>query len=288
MKRLPLALAVTCLTLLGNLCLAQDGTVVDDPKAEGHFAEVNGIQMYYETYGEGEPLVLLHGFGTSGALWEPFVEAFAKNYKLIVPDLRGHGRSSNPTKKFTHRQSALDVYALLDKLKIKEFRGIGISTGGMTLIHMAIQQPDRPEALVLIGAAMYFPEEAREVMRQTTVEGMSEQDWENNRARHNLGDDQIRALYQQFHDFGDSYDDMNFTPPYLSTIKAGTFVVHGDRDKFFPIPIPIEMYRSIPNSYLWIIPNAGHVPIFGDNQATFTEKALEFLKGEWEGNSSPR
>ncbi len=52
--------------------------------------------------------------------------------------------------------------------------------------------------------------------------------------------------------------------------------------------IPVEMYRSIPKSYLWIIPNGGHVPIYGDNRATFTEKALEFLKGDWEGRGEPR
>lgn len=288
MKRHILAASLLIVTFLSSLAVSQEQSPVTEQKTEGQFAEVNGIRMYYETLGEGEPLVLLHGFGTSGALWEPLVEAFAEDYKLIIPDLRGHGRSTNFTNQFTHRQSALDVYALLDELKIDEFRGMGISTGGMTLIHMATQQPERPDAIVLIGATAYFPEEARDVMRKTTVEGMSERDWEDNRARHKLGDDQIRALYQQFHDFGDSYDDMNFTPPYLSTIRARTFVVHGDRDKFFPIPMPLEMYRSIPNSYLWIIPNGGHVPIFGDNQATFTEQALEFLKGEWEKNNEPR
>ncbi|MHB0960495.1 MAG: alpha/beta fold hydrolase [Pirellulaceae bacterium] len=68
---------------------------------------------------------------------------------MIIPDLRGHGRSTNPTNKFTHRQSALDVCALLDELKIDKFGGMGISTGGMTLIHMATQQPERAEAIVL-------------------------------------------------------------------------------------------------------------------------------------------
>jgi pimeloyl-ACP methyl ester carboxylesterase len=51
---------------------------------------------------------------------------------------------------------------------------------------------------------------------------------------------------------------MNFTPPYLSTITARTMIIHGDRDPFFPISIPLEMYHSIPNSALWIVPNTGH------------------------------
>jgi len=74
---------------------------------------------------------------------------------------------------------------------------------------------------------------------------------------------------------------MAFTPPLLASITAKTLVVHGDRDDFFPVPIPVEMYRSIPNSYLWIVPNGGHVPI-GDHAEEFKRLALEFLGGKWE------
>jgi pimeloyl-ACP methyl ester carboxylesterase len=248
---------------------------------EGHLAAVNGMEMYYEVRGQGQPLVLLHGFNASGQVWAPFLVEFAKQYKVILPDLRGHGRSSNPSGKFTHRQSALDVFALLDSLKIGQFRAMGISTGGMTLIHMATQQPSRVEAMVLIGATIYFPEQARAIMRKSTVQSLTPKDWERLRQVHKRGDDQIRALRTEFHDFKDSYDDMNFTPPYLSTITARTLIVQGDRDVFFPVSIPVEMYRSIPHSYLWIFPNGGHVPIRRDPDA-FAKTALEFLRGDWE------
>ena len=245
---------------------------------------INGMQMNYVTQGQGEPLVLLHGFTGSNQNWNPVVEDLKKEYQLIIPDLRGHGRSTNPSNEFTHRQSALDVYALLDHLGITQFKAMGISTGGMTLLHMDTQQPDRVEAMVLIGATIYFPEQARVVMRQSTVEARStsEQDWERMRQNHKNGDDQIKALWGQFHNFKDSYDDMNFTAPYLSTITARTFIVHGDRDAFFPVSIPMEMYTSIPHSYLWILPNGGHVPIFGDMTEEFTKRALSFLRGDWE------
>jgi pimeloyl-ACP methyl ester carboxylesterase len=101
---------------------------------------------------------------------------------------------------------------------------------------------------------------------------------------HRYGEDQIRAIYTQFHNFKDSYRDMNFTPPYLSTITTRTLIVHGDRDRFFPVKIPVEMYLSIPNAYLWIIPNEDHFPIGGNNANIFTEKALEFFTGDWEKN----
>jgi pimeloyl-ACP methyl ester carboxylesterase len=263
-----------CLIMLMPAALAQPST-----GAPGKTVAVNGIEMYYETSGQGEPLVLLHGFNGSGQAWSRAIPDFAKRYQLIVPDLRGHGRSTNPSGKFTHRQSALDVFALLDTLGIRQFKAMGISTGGMTLIHMATQQPSRVEAMVLIGATIYFPEQARVIMRKATPESLTPEMYERRRQTHKHGDEQIRALQQQFHDFKDSYDDMNFTAPYLATITARTLIVHGDRDQFFPVEIPYEMYRSIPKSFLWIIPRGGHVPIF-DADVPFVLTALTFLE-EW-------
>ena len=88
------------------------------------------------------------------------------------------------------------------------------------------------------------------------------------------------SLRKQFNAFKDSYDDMNFTSPYLSTITARTLIIHGDRDEFFPIEIPMEMYMSIPKSYLWIVPNGGHLPI-DDHADEFTIQATQFLSGGW-------
>ena len=248
---------------------------------EGHTAAVNGMSMYYETYGDGDPLILLHGFNGSGATWKPVIPEFSKHYRLIVPDLRGHGRSTNPTSQFTHRQSARDVFALLDYLQIRRFKAMGISTGGMTLLHMATQQPDRVASMVLIGATIYFPEQAREIMRHSTPESLTEADLARLRQIHKFSDEQIRTLRAEFLAFKDSYDDMNFTRPYLGTITASTLVVQGDRDQFFPVEIPFEMYRAIPRSYLWIIPNGGHVAIFGHLEE-FNRVAGAFLRGEWE------
>lgn len=120
-------------------------------------------------------------------------------------------------------------------------------------------------------------------MRHRNPESINEQDLERLRQRHKLGDEQIRNLRKQFHAFKDSYDDMNFTPPYLGTIRARTLIIHGDRDRFFPVEIPLEQYRSIPRSYLWIVPNADHVPaIFGAYRQEFQRITLDFLTGRWE------
>jgi len=251
----------------------------------GRTIRVNGIEMYYETYGQGEPLVLLHGFTGSGQAWKSNqIDSLAAHYRLILPDMRGHGGSTNPSGVFTHRQSALDIYALLDSLGIDRFSGIGSSSGGMTLLHMATQQPRRVEALILIAATTYFPEQARVIMRSRNPDSLSEKDLERLRREHRHGDEQIRSLIRQFNNFKDSYEDMNFTPPLLSTIQARTLIIHGDRDQFFPVEIPVQMYKSIPRSYLWIVPNGGHGPLGADLRLLFVRTALDFLGGKWEKN----
>lgn len=244
---------------------------------EGHFAAVNGCQIYYEVYGEGRPLLLLHGFKASGQFWKPFLGEFTKQYQVIVPDLRGHGRSTNPSKQFTHRFTALDMLALLDQLKLLQVDAIGVSSGAMTLLHMATQKPGRIGSMVLVSGTTYFPEQARAIMRLSTVEKMTPTDWETARQTHKQGDEQIRMLTTQFHELKDNFDDMNFTPPYLSLIQARTLIVHGDRDPFFSVSIALDMYRAVPNAYLWIVPNGGHIPIFGD-PAGFVKTSLEFLQ----------
>ena len=225
--------------------------------------------------------MMLREHGSSSRTYKSAL-LWCAEFRLIVPDLRGHGRSTNPSNKFTHKQAALDIFALLDHLGLNTFRAMGTSTGGMTLLHMATTQPERAEAIVLIGATSYFPDQARDIMRATDPETAPEQAWTRMRQRHTHGDEQIRALWTQFHDFEDDYDDMNFTAPYLSSITARTLIVHGDRDRFFPVDIPVAEYEAIPNSYLWIVPNGGHVPIRGAMAEHFRETALAFLRGEWE------
>lgn len=287
-RKTSLATAVVLVAVVANSLAADEPQEERADGTKGHYAEVNGIKMYYEIDGEGEPLVLLHGFLGSGTFWESYKEHFATHYKLIIPDLRGHGRSTNPTSKFTHRLAALDVYALLDELKIGKFRAMGISSGGNILLHMATQQPERLESMVLIFATTYHSQEARENIRNLSFDKMPEQLRKDVIKWHKRGDDQIRELFAQFQQFVDRYDDMNFTPPYLSTIKARTFIVHADRDEFVPISAPIDMYRNIPTSYLWIVPNGKHAVPEGKFKGELTEKSLEFLKGEWESNNAPK
>ncbi|WP_310476086.1 alpha/beta hydrolase, partial [Sandarakinorhabdus sp.] len=79
---------------------------------------------------------------------------------------------------------------------------------------------------------------------------------------------------------GFSQDDMNFQPAGLAKIKARTLIVHGDRDPFFPVAIPVSLYQSIPGSALWIVPNGDHSPTAGAGEAAFLSRVESFLVKE--------
>jgi pimeloyl-ACP methyl ester carboxylesterase len=141
---------------------------------------------------------------------------------------------------------------------------------------MATNQPERVKAMVLVSATPYFPEQARTIMSQY-ADGMSEQQLEILRLRHPGGAAQINALLASSKAFATSYDDMNFTLPFLSTIQARTLIVQGDRDPLYPVEISIEMAKAIRQSSLWIIPNGGHGPVIGSRWFEFVKTAAAFL-----------
>jgi len=109
-------------------------------------------------------------------------------------------------------------------------------------------------------------------------ESLSEEQWNILRRRHPDGDAQIKALLASAKGFATSYDDMNFTPPYLSRIQARTLIVQGDRDPLYPAEISLEMARAIPESRLWIVPNSGHGPVIGERWTEFLKMAAAFLR----------
>jgi pimeloyl-ACP methyl ester carboxylesterase len=233
---------------------------------ERRTASVNGAQLSYQVGGSGPPLCLLHGFTGRGDDWRHVfdLDDLARRYRLIVPDLRGHGQSTNPLPDFTHGQCALDVATLLDMLAISRIKAIGMSLGGNTLLHLATRQRDRVEAMVVVSATMYYPAQARAIMRQADIDS---------------GDEQARALGRHARAFADDYTDMSFTPPRLATIAARTLVVYGDRDLLYPVEMGVEMYRAIPSSSLWVVPDGNHGPIFAPHQReAFTRTALAFLE----------
>ena len=243
----------------------------------GHIEMVHGQQLYFEVHGTGEPLLLLHGFSGSSQDWVPSLAQWGTKFQLILPDLRGHGRSGILTKPFRHDDAATDILALLDHLGIRACKGAGISAGGNVLLHMATKQPDRITAMVLVSATPHFPARARAIMSQY-ADNLPPEQWELLRRRHPGGDEQIKAILASTKSFATSYDDLNFTPALLSTIKARTFIIQGDRDPLYPVELSVEMAKTIPNSRFWIVPNAGHGPVIGTRWPEFIQAASAFLQ----------
>jgi pimeloyl-ACP methyl ester carboxylesterase len=253
------------------------GAMASSP-SRGLTVRANDAEICFEVHGTGEPIMLLSGFSGSSQDWKPSLPMWGEGFQLILPDLRGHGRSSRLSKPFRHEDAASDMWALLDHLGIESFKGVGISGGGNVLLHMASKQPERVKAMVLVSATPNFPEQARRIMRQYG-HNLPEQEWERLRRAHVSGDEQIKALLASTAAFADSYDDMNFTPPLLSTIRARTLIVQGDRDPLYPIELSLEMAAAIPNASLWIVPNGGHGPVIGEKWEEFLKTARAFLQG---------
>ncbi len=243
--------------------------------------DVEGIELHWEETGDGEPLVWIHGGMGCGSDWRYIFKEPPPGYRLLAPDLRGHGASTNPSGSFTFRQCAADLRAWLRDLGLSRVKAIGLSGGGITALHMATAEPRLIESMVLVSAPPYFPAEARAIQRQFSEAMVGDAEMERMRKRHRGGESQIQQLFAITRGFGDSYDDVNFTPPYLSTITAETLIVFGDRDPLYPVSLAFELRASIPRSYLWIVPNGGHGPVFREAAPRFVETALAFLRGDW-------
>jgi pimeloyl-ACP methyl ester carboxylesterase len=238
------------------------------------------MELHYSDRGDGVPLLLLHGGMGIGDDWRHVFPTDPPGLRLVVPDLRGHGRTRHDGETSTIRACARDVLALLDRLAIRRARAIGMSLGAKTLLHMATMQPDRLEAMVLVSATPRFPQTMREAAAQFTdaaFDALMASEKNALYERHVHGEPQVRALYAAMRELGESTDDMAFTSETLGTITARTLIVHGDRDPLYPVELAVELFRGIPSSALWVVPHGGHGPIFGPQAAAFAAAAIEHV-----------
>ena len=125
---------------------------IADAKASGHYADVNGINLYCETHGKGRPLILLHGGLYSSDMWGPVLPLLASDHKVIAVDLQGHGRTADIDRPIDVRLMADDIAALIDHLKLEQPDLLGYSLGGGVALHTAAKHPDKIRRLVLVSA----------------------------------------------------------------------------------------------------------------------------------------
>jgi pimeloyl-ACP methyl ester carboxylesterase len=123
-----------------------------DVMGNGQYAEVNGVNMYYESLGSGSPFVLLHGGLASGEMFGPIVPALSERHRVIVPDLQGHGRTADIDRPIDHRLMADDIAALIDYLGLDKPDLVGYSLGGGVAFFTAAKYPDKVGKLVIASA----------------------------------------------------------------------------------------------------------------------------------------
>ncbi len=247
-------------------------------KSAGRIVEVNNAKIYFEEYGQGEPLFLLHGFLNTAENWKGFIEHYSKNYRVIVWDMRGHGRSTNPDdqKDFRHKQAAMDLLELMRLLKIDKTKAIGHSSGGITLLYASSIAPQKFDAIITVAAQHYFSEPVRKWLKSKVWEryfGQEELD-----SLH--GREKSQNLKRQFYGFGSLKGDPAISNDQLKTITARTLVIHGDND-FIPVSQAWEIYQNIRGARIWISPNTGHMPQYGPgNDTDFIRRTMDFLDGK--------
>src|SRR5687767_3848021 len=117
----------------------------------GHFIHANGLDIYYQEHGQGQPLLLIHGGTLSGDSWQPYRAAFAQHFRVITPDSRGHGRTANPTGTMSFGLLADDMVALVQALDLHQPLICGYSDGGQVALEIGMRYPDLPQALVIGG-----------------------------------------------------------------------------------------------------------------------------------------
>ncbi|MGL1889400.1 MAG: alpha/beta hydrolase [Reichenbachiella sp.] len=232
------------------------------------------INLYYEEYGEGEALILLHGWTQSSQFWKEYIEEYAKGYNVFAIDLRGHGKSSSLNSDFSIKRTANDILALMDYLGLDKVNAIGLSFGGLAILQLASLHPDRVKSMVLIGAShKYNGQDNKELSEQFKFKNLPLEYIDELKKIHFNGDDQIRGLFNPNLNY-----EINLTIENLKKIDIKTLIINGDKDELLGVKPAFELHENLPNSYLWIIPDMGHIAISNHNKIEFQRITNNFFQ----------
>ena len=232
--------------LICQKTLAQ--VVYGDNKSAGHYINFRSFSTYYEVYGKGEPLVLIHNNGGSIKSFAGQIPYFADKYQVIAVDSRAQGKSVDAGDSLTFEQMADDFNALLDSLHLDSTYVIGWSDGGITGLLLALRHPEKVKKLAVSGPNLwpdttglipfvyhYIEKHSADLTAQPQTPEIK------NRLKiYNLD------LYEP-----------HITLERLRAIKCPSLVIGGDHDAI-PVLHLLQIAQYIPQSYLWIIPNSGH------------------------------
>jgi pimeloyl-ACP methyl ester carboxylesterase len=251
------------------------------------FVRANGVNIHYAEAGSGTPLILLHGGSSTLAEWRAHIPTFAKRYRVLALDSRGHGKTDNPAGKLSYRMMAEDVAAFIETLELSRPFVCGYSDGGQIALELAIRRPGLARG-AMVGAAWYrFTEGYVNSLKSWGIERPGKMDFawlEANFADfvrswkrdHHRDDDpnHWQSLLLQISEMW--LTPLDYTEADFRQITEPVLVLIGDRDGMIPLEQAFEMYRMIPTAELAVLPNADHLGVIM-NPGIFIRILQDFL-----------
>ena len=230
------------------------------PKTSG-MADVNDIRMYYAEYGEGEPLLFIHGGLGNTDVWGNQIAEFARDHLVIVADSRGHGRSTRSQQPFGYDLMTSDYVALLDYLKIDKVTLVGWSDGGIIGIDMAMKHPEKLTRVIAQAANVTTDGVKPDVMSNKTFNDYI-----------NVAGEQYRKLSptpNEYEAFVNQISQMWATQPNWTAAELGKIAVPvtlaiGDHDEAVKLEHTEMMAKDIPGAKLVILKDASHFAMLQD------------------------
>jgi pimeloyl-ACP methyl ester carboxylesterase len=237
----------------------------NNPKV-GKYANIRGINLYYETYGQGKPLLLIHGNGGSIRDWRYQIPYFSKTYKVIVVDSRAQGKSKDSSTVLNYEMMADDFDALLTYLKIDSAYVIGWSDGGINGLLLAIRHPEKVKKLAITGANLVPGTSA------ISEEGIKAISADLAKLRASNQDAATKNTIKLLHMME---IEPNIPLTDLHKIKCPVLVMGGDFDVIKPAHT-LQIFENIPQAYLWIFPESGHGTVHRYRNE-FNNKVIHFF-----------
>jgi len=277
-QKLNISMMVFAMSITSILGLAQTNPAT--LKSKG-LAPVNGIKMYYEIHGEGKPIVLLHGaYMTINLNWGQLIPEFAKNRKVIVFELQGHGHTELTKRPYSYMTMATDVAQALKHLKIESADIVGYSFGGTVAYQLAFQNPELVKSLTIISSVYKYvgwQSEVRDVLKTMKPEFLSNTP---------LRTDYVATApdsskWNEFLSKMIAFDlvDFNLGEDKVKNLKMPVLLISGDNDGVDKT-ILFQTYKTIgggvfadmagfPKSQLAILPSKGHVSLMMETQGVY-------------------
>jgi pimeloyl-ACP methyl ester carboxylesterase len=245
-------------------------TVLSQTPKKSESVLINGKNIYYEVYGEGKSLFLLHGYTLSSKSWKSYVKDFEKEYEVFLIDLTGHGKSEPFKEDLSIRSVAEDLNLLIQYLQLEKIQAIGFSFGGDVLYQLALINPYLIESMITIGAVgTWTINDFPEYLKVFTFENRNNFPWL--KTSHE-GEEQVKGMMSQFKNYKIKLSDEE-----LQSIRPEVLIMIGDNDEGMNFEEVVRVKKNLPKSDLWILPNISHGAHEGKTKGEFIIKSKAFL-----------